>query len=598
MNGHRPTPYRWLLSAVLMLCMLQPAAAQTAVELNISGIEGAMLDNVRAYLGLSEYAAAGKGFQLIVRDRDKSRKPPSAQIIHGLHRRADEEIRQALQPFGYYEPVIQSTLRQDGERWITDYAIDPGPPTLLAAIDIRVQGEGAGEATLEQARAESKLRVGERLEHTRYEETRKALIRAALAAGYLDARYTRSELRVTPAERRADVILHLDTGLRYYFGEVSVEQSILKPAFIERYIKIQKGEPFDTERLLALQLALGDSGYFDKVETDARRDEAHDQHVPVTVNTTPGAYVRYSAGAGFATDTGPRISLGADFRRLNRRGHGLESDLRLSPIEQIAAVQYRIPIRNLLSDRLIYSGSFENSEIADTGDSERTRLGVSQNISWGKYQRRLYLDYQHESFTLGNEDNTVDFLIPGASLSRLHADNVLFPRRGYSWNIDLRGAPGVLVSDTRYIRIAAALRSVYPLGDKGRLIARTTIGATSVDDFASLPTSERFFAGGDQSVRGYDYQELAPVDSSGEVIGGQYLASGTLELDYLFAGNFGGAVFVDAGNADNTFPPELKVGAGVGFRWRSPVGMLRIDLAHPFDAEDDFRLHFSIGPDL
>jgi translocation and assembly module TamA len=577
--------------------MLQPAAAQTAVELNISGIEGTMLDNVRAYLGLSEYAAADKGFRLTGHDRDKSRKPPSAQTIHGLHRRADEEIRQALQPFGYYEPVIQSTLRQDGERWIADYAIDPGPPTLLAAIDIRVQGEGAGEANLEQARAESKLRAGERLEHTRYEETRKALIRAALAAGYLDASYTRSELRVTPAEQRADVILHLETGPRYYFGEVSIEQSILSPAFVERYIKIKKGDPFDTERLLALQLALGDSGYFKKVETDARRDEAHDQHVPVTINTTPGAYVRYSAGAGFATDTGPRISLGADFRRLNRRGHGLKSDLRLSPIEQIAAVQYRIPIRNLLSDRLIYGGSIENAEVANEGDSQRFRLAISQNVSWGKYQRRLYLDYQHESFTLGNEDDTVNFLIPGASLSRLHADNVLFPRHGYSWNIDLRGSPG-LVSSTRYIRIGAALRTVYPLGDKVRLIARTALGATSVDDFSSLPTSERFFAGGDQSVRGYGYQELAPVDSSGEEIGGQYLATGTLEVDYLFAGNFGGAVFVDAGNADDTFLPALKVGAGVGFRWRSPVGMLRIDLAHPFDAEDNFRLHFSIGPDL
>jgi translocation and assembly module TamA len=140
---------------------------------------------------------------------------------------------------------------------------------------------------------------------------------------------------------------------------------------------------------------------------------------------------------------------------------------------------------------------------------------------------------------------------------------------------------------------------VHPLGSKGRIIGRGQLGYTNVDDFSRLPASERFFAGGDQSVRGYDYQKLAPVDSSGEVVGGQYLAVGSIELDYLFVGNFGAAVFVDAGNADDTFLPQAKLGAGIGFRWRSPVGMLRVDLAHPFDDPDNnYRLHISIGPDL
>ncbi|MDX1696711.1 MAG: BamA/TamA family outer membrane protein, partial [Thiohalobacterales bacterium] len=195
-------------------------------------------------------------------------------------------------------------------------------------------------------------------------------------------------------------------------------------------------------------------------------------------------------------------------------------------------------------------------------------------------------------------EDTVDFLIPGIGLSRLKSDNVLFPRRGYSWEADLRGSPG-LISSTRFARIAAGARAVFPLGDKARILGRAQLGAMTVDDFSSLPTAERFFTGGDQSVRGYDYQELAPVDSSGEVVGGQFLAVAGIEIDYLFAGNFGAAVFVDAGNADDTFPPDPKVGAGIGFRWRSPVGMLRVDLAHPFDDPlNNYRLHISIGPDL
>ncbi len=175
---------------------------------------------------------------------------------------------------------------------------------------------------------------------------------------------------------------------------------------------------------------------------------------------------------------------------------------------------------------------------------------------------------------------------------------MLFPRRGYSWSADVRGAPG-LISATRFARIDAAVRGVFPLGSKGRIIGHGQLGALAVEEFSNLPSSERFFTGGDRSVRGYDYQELAPVDSSGEVVGGRYLAAAGIELDYLFVGNYGAAVFIDAGNADDAFPPRMKVGAGIGFRWRSPVGMLRVDVAHPFDDPDNnYRLHISIGPDL
>jgi translocation and assembly module TamA len=575
-----------------------PAIAQPTLELEITGVDDELLQNVRAHLGLSRYVPAASGLSLPLSGKAGPPPLPAANEIRGLHRRAADEIRAALQPYGYYAPAISSTLQQQGEHWIARYAIDPGVPVIVRSVDIAIAGEGGEEPDIARVRADTRLRPGERLQHPDYDATREALINAALTAGYLDTRYTRSELRVTPAAHRADAVLHLDTGPRYSFGPVTVEQDILDADFVDRFVHVTEGAPFDTAQLLDLQLALGDSGYFDRVELDVRRSETLDQHVPVIVHTTPGPYSRYSLGLGFGTDTGPRVSVGADYPRINRRGHGLQSELRLSAVQQTAGVQYKIPIGNLVSDRLLISGDVENAEVADTGDSRSYRLGVSQNVSRGKFQRRLYIDYLHESFELGNEDDNVDFLIPGVNISKLKSDNVLFPRRGYSWNADLRGSPG-LISATRYIRLETGLRGVHPLGSKGRIIGRAQLGYTNADNFVRLPTSERFFAGGDQSVRGYDYQELAPVDSSGEVIGGQYLAAGSVELDYLFAGNFGAAVFVDAGNADDEFLPRLKLGAGVGFRWRTPIGMLRVDVAHPFDdPNNDYRLHISIGPDL
>jgi translocation and assembly module TamA len=131
------------------------------------------------------------------------------------------------------------------------------------------------------------------------------------------------------------------------------------------------------------------------------------------------------------------------------------------------------------------------------------------------------------------------------------------------------------------------------------LILRAALGAMIVDDFDALPPELRFFAGGDRSVRGFDYQEIGETNASGGVIGGKYLAVASVEYEYYFLENWGAAVFVDAGDAySSTLDPN--VGAGIGVRWRSPVGIVRVDIAHPVvtDMDEKLRFHIIVGPDL
>jgi len=138
-----------------------------------------------------------------------------------------------------------------------------------------------------------------------------------------------------------------------------------------------------------------------------------------------------------------------------------------------------------------------------------------------------------------------------------------------------------------------------PVTSKGRLLVRGQFGATGVNDFKDLPPSQRYFAGGDSSVRGYGYQSISPTNSDKEDIGGRYLATGSVEGNYFFYKKFGAALFADAGDAANTLNFDFKKSVGIGFRWGSPVGMVRLDLAHPLDDPDSsFRIHFSLGPDL
>jgi len=574
-------------------------AAQPRVELVISGLDGPLEENIRAHLGIAQLVVQNGLLPLPVLESGEARPEITESNVRRLHRRASTEIAQALQPFGFYEPVVvQAELTRDGDTWRASYRIETGPPTLLELVEIRISGPGEGDAAILKALQESRLRQGARLLHQDYESTKQALLQAALASGYLDAGFERAELRILRPQQRAEAYLLLATGPRYFFGPIHVEQDILDPDFVQGLVRIEPGAPFDTDALLKTQLALNDSGYFSRVEVLPQREAAVDHHVPVVINTEPSKPRRYAYGLGFGTDTGPRLSLATEFRRINRRGHSILADARFSEILQSIGAQYKIPIGNLVSDRLVFSSRADFETIADEGSSDRYTLGVSRNEAWGPLQRRLYLNYQHENFSLGEEDGSVDFFIPGFTLSQLRADDILFPRRGYSWSADLRGAPG-LISDTTFARIELAGQKVFPLGERGRLMLRSRLGGLSVADFSVLPTTERFFAGGDQSVRGYDYQQLAPTDDSGDVVGGKYLAVGSIELDYLFIGNFGAAVFVDSGNAADDFLPSPKTGAGIGFRWRSPVGMLRVDIAHPFDAPDDnYRLHITIGPYL
>jgi len=597
---------RLLLTSLLLASLIWSgsAAAQTRLTVEVIGIDGDLAKNAYAFLSIAQVQSkrgllSGVLPIPIAGPEDTPDKEVSDSDVRRLHLKAEREIRLALQPYGYYSAQTEASLKKVNGEWLAVYKVDPGPATRVTHLQIEVEGPGRDEPGIRQALDEVGVRVNRRLVHSRYDNAKKSLISAAINAGYLDARFTQSQMLVSPEQRSAEITLIMDTGPRYFFGPITINQAILEPDFVDRFVKAETGQVFDTQRLLATQLALSDSGYFQRVEVQIRREETQDFRVPVVIETEPNKPRRYATGLGFGTDTGPRLSLATEFRRVNRRGHSVLADMRFSNIKQSVGLQYRIPVRNVETDRLVFSGTAESENVSDDGNTDRYSVGTSLNDVWGPYRRSVYVNLQREDFSIGDDADTVTFLIPGASLSRLRADNALFPRRGYSWTADIRGSAANLISETSFVRSEVAARMVWPLATDMRLIMRGQIGAIAVEDFSKLPLTERFFAGGDQSVRGYGYQRLGPTDDTGEVVGGRYLTAVSAEVDYLFVGNFGAAVFVDSGNADSNFPVDPYTGAGLGFRWRSPVGMFRLDFAHPFTNSDDrYRIHLSIGPTL
>lgn len=608
-----------IIALSLMPCLLltTPVWADSA-KVRIDGIEGKLLTNVKRSLSIAQ----------------NHEEPWTERRIRRLFRIGRSEARQALQPYGYYNPEIAATLQppgnKDGDVWQVHYKIKPGPATTVKQLTLAVIGPGKAYPTLKQALQDSPLHAGGELHHSDYKATKSALAAAAYAAGFLDAQFEKSEIRVNPRNDTANIALVLDTGERYYFGPVHVDQDFLDPEFVRRLVSIKPGEPYNADRLVDMQLILSDTDYFSQVMIDAERNRARralpiadwfydllwrpyppatvlggagsvipgELQIPVTVEVEPSKPQHYRISAGYGTDTGPRVGLGVKFRRINRQGHQFRTDLRISAVERTLHSSYDIPIKNVIRDRLSFIGELSNQKFGDI-TSNYAQIGVIRDTGWALGRNQPYLKFQFEHYDLkdGAGSRNARLLYPGYTWTLRRVDNALNTQKGVALHFDVRGTSKVLASSVDFLRLELRGGLIWPMTEHTRLVLRGELGALTSGDFADVPPSQRFFAGGGSSVRGYSYQGLSPTNSDGDNIGGRYLAVASFEADYRFHDNFYLATFFDVGNAANTFDMDLKRGVGIGLHWASPVGMIRLDVAHPLDDPDsNFRIHFNMGP--
>lgn len=518
---------------------------------------------------------------------------PDAYAVERAHRRATSDIAAALEPLGHYQSTVVGSLSGSDGNWQAEYHIDPGPRVQLEQWLVTASGEGAEFPALVALIAALNRRPAEPLLHSRYTELKRNLEDAAFRAGYLDAHYRHAELRVEPALGRATALLALETGPRYFVGDIHIEQNTLSEALLSRYVFLRSGEPFDPQQLVRQQFALNDLGYFSSVEIVPQREQVSaDHHLPISIRLKQRKRSRWEFGLGYGTDTGARTSVGNELRWLNPQGHSLVSDLQLSEVKNTAQTEYRIPLGRKAGEYLGFSTGAESEILAD-GHSLQYSLGANLNRSLGGWQRRYYLQYLHEETEIGNEFTSADLLTPGLSLTRAELDDTTWTRRGWYLFGDVHAADKSALSTASFVQARVLGRSALPLFWEGRLLLRAEYGMSLVADFDELPASQRFFAGGDQSVRGYAYESLGPRDAEGNVVGGKYLQTYSIESEFPVWKAVGLALFADAGGAADVPEPDLSAGVGAGLRYRAPFGSLQVDLAHPLEGQG-LRLHLGV----
>jgi translocation and assembly module TamA len=569
---------------LLAVVFSAPVSAELTVNVDVTGLDSVLESNVRLYLSIEQQ----KHHPLLNEGR-----------LQRLHQKAIQEISSALQPFGYYRPLIDPLLEknEDGS-WRASYAVAPGPALEIGEFRFTISEAAAADPEFQQLIEKQALQPGQVFSHLEYEGFKANLARLAEERGYFMAQFVEHRVEIDLNEYVARVYLSFDAGPRYRFGALSIQQEVLEAEFLARYLPFASGDYYSLDGLIELQQALNDTNYFQIVEVSPGQAPTGSTEVPIEVVLTPRKNNRYSLGVGYGTDTGARTKFGWERPRVNKKGHRFDSEIGISEIGHNLVANYRVPILNPRTDQLVYSISEVREELDDV-DSERRTVGISLNRRRGAWRETLALNYEQEDFELGNDKGDTTLLIPGVSWSRNWGNNFIFAIDGLRFDFGFRAADTGFGSDVDFTQVYSSLKFISSLNRDNRIIARGSIGSTATDDFAELPPSIRFFTGGSQTVRGYKYQSLGPEDDSGDVIGARRLLTGSLEFDHALSDTWGVAVFYDVGNAIEEFDEDLEHGAGFGIRWKSPIGPVRFDLASALSEDGEpWRLHINIGPDL
>ena len=553
-------------------------SAYADVSLKIKGIDGALEDNVNAYLSSipeDDYSTSLR-FQA----------------------RLEQSITEALNALGYYHAKISYTITKDNDELIVN--VKPGEPVRIKEIDVVISGEAGEDEEFTNLIKKSRLKEGRILNQGEYDALKSGIRNLALQRGYFNGDFKLSRLEVVPELNEANVRLHYDSGIRYHFGTVEILGSQIWEDRVDSLRPFKTGEPYLVSEVGEYNQNLSNTDWFSSVfvEPDLTKlDDGRD--LPIKVSLAPAAKNQIETGIGYSTDTGVRGTLKWKKPWVSARGHSFDTALSLSKPEQTITAGYKIPLDDVLHEYYQLQFGLKHLDNRDT-ESLESNLAVERHwITDGGWHKTLYVRHLYENFSQGLQEDGVQFVLPGASFSRTRTRGGNMPMWGDKQSVTVEYGDPALLSETRVLRLLGRTSWIRGIGQNHRGLFRLEGGANITDEFEKLSPSLRFFAGGDNNIRGYGYESISPTDSSGALTGAKYMVTSTLEYQYRVHGNWWGAVFYDIGDAFNK-TPEWKSGAGVGIRWASPVGPVSFDFAWGLDAEPDpeFRIHFSLGPEL
>ncbi len=456
--------------ALILLCY---SLSASAVDIQIDGLEEEeLLDNVRAYLSL---------------EQQKNHPRLSESRIRRLYKKAPDEIKRALQPFGYYRVKVTSELKRPTAgrtAWQAQYKIDLGDEIKIQTVNLTFSGEGENDSIFQKLQADLPVKVNKTLKHSDYEKAKRMLRMVAEEHGYFDAELTKHQIEIDEQKYFAIITLSFNTGRRYRFGDVTFKQNFFDESLLRRFLTFKPGEFYTGNTSLRFKNALISSDYFDNVDINlARSSPTEDLRLPVEVTLQPRKPNKYTAGIGYGTDTGGRGSLGWERRYLNRYGHRFSAKTEQSEIRQSATARYYIPMGQRPDDFLTITTGYKD-ESPDTSDSKLFLVGISKHHPRILYDIELGeiigLEYRDDNYVVGSDKGHSKLLMPNGTWSYVKADDPIYTWNGHKIQWKLRGALSGVGSNTSFWQTRLSATLIRRVFKKGRVITRGDAGYSDI----------------------------------------------------------------------------------------------------------------------
>lgn len=574
-----------LVRLLVCFCLVFSAFANAKVSFKVTGVKGDVKDNVLAYL---ESVAAPKA---------------GAQHLTPYQDSLTEESYKSLKALGYYNSQVAIKVSADTEksdRLLVDANINLGPAVTVTELDLQLLGEARHDEEFLAFVKKLPLKQGMQLNHGSYSSAKSSVVSQALQRGYFNGKYAVAKVEVKAKQNTAKITLHFDSGIRYRFGKVVFVLDSPAEALSREMIPFKQGEFYHGDIISQYSLDLSDTNYFDSVLVRPNIEKAVGNQVPIEVSIDLKPKNTYEVGAGVTTDAGPRVKFKWTRPWVNRHGHSLGTELELSRPKQTISAYYKVPVDDPNDSYFNFQTGYQR---LDENDTESEKYTLTAQRFWrtpGNWERTAFVKYDVEDSLQGSQELKTNLIIPGVSYVRTRVRGGINAYWGDKQLMSVELSSKIWASDEDIIRVHGQTKWLRTFNQTHRLLSRLELGYIQADSIYNVPSSMRFFAGGDQSIRGYDYKSIAPKDDDGKLIGGLYLGVASLEYSYPVLEKWRAAAFVDFGNATNDFDEELKVGAGVGVAWSSPVGPLKMFFGMPVndDEEDSIKFHFLMGPEL
>jgi len=536
----------------------------------------------------------------------------AATEVRRLASTAPEQLRQLLATEGYFNPEIDVSVT-DAADGVPDVRLEvrSGPRARVNAvtwsIDGAIERTADAEARIRALRQGWSLPVGAHFTESAWSEAKSSTLAELWRDRFPAARFARSEARVDADQNTVSVTLVLDSGPLYRVGDIAVSGLVTLPrTAVLNLAPMTRGTPYAQQDLLRFQDRLLASGLFDAAAVSIDTSGASPEAASIQVQVRERLRHAMRLGAGYSTVVGPRLSGEyTDLRLFGSDWQGTFSGKLARDDRSFRVEVMSYPHPDLY--RTIASASLARIDVGGVQIVQQLAL-AGRRRDGEAWSERHYAAVQREQLTTPLGHDISSAATANVELRWSRVDDLVFPTRGYA----LSGAAALGVTggpDARgrlFGRLNGRASWFTPLGDAWYGQARIELGRVLARDTAGIPQTLLFRTGGVDSVRGYSYQSIG-VPQGGSVppvavaprpsfiLGGSFLATASVEVAREVRPNWFAAAFVDAGDAAASLRQfRAAVGYGIGARWRSPIGPVRVDLSYGQEVRK-LRLDFAVG---